>query len=132
MPFVPVPKDLTKVKTRVVLNLTKRQLICFSCAIVVGVPTYLVTRKPIGGSAAVLIMIALMLPFFFLAMYEKDGRPAEKVLRDFLRAKLWPRVRPYRTENLYTYLQKEGKPIAKQGKATAKAPVGKRASGKKQ
>ena len=26
MAFVPVPKDLTKVKTKVALNLTKRQL----------------------------------------------------------------------------------------------------------
>ncbi|MDR0905509.1 MAG: PrgI family protein [Oscillospiraceae bacterium] len=126
MPFVPVPKDLTKVKTKVVLNLTKRQLICFSCAAIVGVPTYLVTRTTIGGSAAAIVMIALMLPFFFLAMYERDGRPAEVLLRNFLRAKLWPRVRPYKTENLYKYLQEEGKTIAKQGKATAKAAVGKR------
>ena len=29
MPYVPVPKDLTKVKTKVVFNLTKRQLVCF-------------------------------------------------------------------------------------------------------
>ena len=29
MPYVPVPKDLTKVKTKVALNLTARQLICF-------------------------------------------------------------------------------------------------------
>ncbi|MDR0862988.1 MAG: PrgI family protein [Oscillospiraceae bacterium] len=69
-----------------------------------------------------------MLPFFFLAMYERDGRPAEVLLRDFLRAKLSPRVRPYKTENLYKYLQKEGKAIAKQGKTTA--TVGKRPAGK--
>lgn len=29
MAYVPVPKDLTKVKTKVAFNLTKRQLICF-------------------------------------------------------------------------------------------------------
>ncbi|RHT37082.1 PrgI family protein, partial [Firmicutes bacterium AM29-6AC] len=28
MAYVPVPKDLTKVKTKVMFNLTKRQLIC--------------------------------------------------------------------------------------------------------
>jgi len=32
MAYVPVPKDLTKVKTKVALNLTKRQLIFFSLA----------------------------------------------------------------------------------------------------
>ena len=30
MAFVPVPKDLNRVKTKVMFNLTKRQLICFS------------------------------------------------------------------------------------------------------
>ena len=29
MAYVPVPKDLTKVKTKVAFNLTKRQLVCF-------------------------------------------------------------------------------------------------------
>ena len=38
MPYVPVPKDLTKVKTKLMFNLTKRQLICFSAAAVVGLP----------------------------------------------------------------------------------------------
>lgn len=37
MAYVPVPKDLTQVKTKVALNLTKRQLIFFSMAAVVGV-----------------------------------------------------------------------------------------------
>lgn len=32
MPYVPVPKDLTEVKTKVAFNLTKRQLICFGGA----------------------------------------------------------------------------------------------------
>ena len=27
--YIPVPRDLTRVKTKVFLNLTKRQLICF-------------------------------------------------------------------------------------------------------
>ena len=39
MAFVPVPKDLNRVKTKVMFNLTKRQLICFSIAAAVGVPT---------------------------------------------------------------------------------------------
>ena len=38
MAYVPVPKDLTKVKTKVALNLTKRQLIFFSIAASSGSP----------------------------------------------------------------------------------------------
>jgi hypothetical protein len=123
MAYVPVPKDLTKIKTKVALNLTKRQLVCFSTAAAVGIPSYLFSRGAIGNSAAVILMIALMLPFFFLAMYEKDGQPAEKIIRNILRAKLWPRTRAYKTENLYKYLNEEGKPIARQEKTKAASPA---------
>lgn len=107
MPYVPVPKDLTKVKTKLAFNLTKRQLICFSLAALVGLPVYFLTRGAIGNSAAVLLMIGLMMPFFFFAMYERDGQPAEKLLKNRLRHKLWPKKRPYRTENLYKSMSKK-------------------------
>lgn len=119
MPFVPVPKDLTRVKTKVALNLTKRQLICFSIAGAIGIPTYLLTRTTIGNDAAVILMIGLMLPFFFFAMYEKDGQPAEKIVRNFLRAKLWLGTRPYKTENLYRYIEKEGNTLVNQEKTAS-------------
>ena len=38
MAYVPVPKDLTKVKTKVAFNLTKRQLVCFGGGALIGVP----------------------------------------------------------------------------------------------
>ena len=127
MPYVPVPKDLTKVKTKLAFNLTKRQLICFSLAALVGLPVYFLTRGAIGNSAAVLLMIGLMMPFFFFAMYERDGQPAEKLLKNRLRYKLWPKKRLYRTENLYKSMsKKEVTRIAKNqaaggpGKASAK------------
>ena len=133
MPFVPVPKDLGKVKTKVAFNLTKRQLICFSIAGAIGIPTYLLTRTTIGSDVSVILMIGLMLPFFFLAMYEKDGQPAEKVVRNFLRAKLWPGVRPYKTQNMYKYIQEEGFPIAenKTAASAGAAPFAKRETGQK-
>jgi hypothetical protein len=131
MAYVPVPKDLTKIKTKVALNLTKRQLICFSLAAAVGLPVYLLTRSAIGNSAAVILMITLMLPFFFLAMYERDGQPAEKLMRNFARAKFWPGTRPYITENLYKYLSEEGKRIAKQEKTTGAPPSEKHQASKR-
>jgi hypothetical protein len=128
MPFVPVPRDLTKVKTKLALGLTKRQLICFSIAAAVGLPVYFLTRSAIGNSAAMLLMIGLMLPAFFMAMYEKDGQPAEKVLRNMLRHRWYlPITRPYRTENIYAYLHKEGKAYANK----AAAPTGKAAGRRK-
>lgn len=118
MAYVPVPKDLSNIKTKLAFNLTKRQLICFSAAASVGLPTYLLTRGALGNSAAMLLMIGLMLPFFFFAMYEKDGLPLEKVLKNIIRTCfLYPRVRPYKTENFYALLsEKEAKPIAETDK----------------
>lgn len=49
MAYVPVPKDLTQVKTKLVFNLTKRQLIFFSLAAAVGVPLYFLLRKRIDS-----------------------------------------------------------------------------------
>jgi len=128
---VTVPKDLSKVKTKVALNLTKRQLICFGAAAVIGIPLYIFTRGAIGNSAGALLMIAVMFPFFFLGIYEKDGMPAEKILRNIIRVSIvWPGKRPYKTENLYDILEKEGKNSATQNKAAAKTPVSKRKTGK--
>ena len=112
MPYVNVPKDLTKVKTKVVFNLTKRQLICFSVAAVIGIPIYFLTKGTIGNSAALLLMIGAMAPFFFIAMYERDGQPAERIMKHILRHKIWPGIRPYKTDNLYRYLTKEDNTLA--------------------
>ena len=100
--FVSVPKDLTKVKNKIIFNLTKRQLICFGIAAAVGVPFYFLTRGIIGSSNAATGMCLLMLPAFLFAMYEKDGLPLEKVLKNMITVKfIRPPVRKYQMENLY-------------------------------
>jgi hypothetical protein len=131
---VSVPRDLTKIKSKVLLGLTSRQLICFGSAAAIGVPTYFFTRGVLGNSGAVMLMIALMLPAFFVAIYEKDGLPAEKILRNILRSRFFfPTKRPYRTENFYTLIVKEAlfaRQIHKTGTAET-TPVGKRKTGRK-
>lgn len=108
MAYVPVPKDLTKVKTKVMFNLTKRQLICFGSGALIGVPLFFFLQKPLGNSSASLSMILVMLPFFLLAMYEKNGQPLEKVLGNILWVCfLRPRQRPYRTNNFYAALERQ-------------------------
>jgi hypothetical protein len=131
MAFVNISKDLSKVKTKVALNLTKRQLVCFGAAAAIGIPTYIFTRGALGNTGAALLMIGLMLPPFFMAMYEKDGQPAEVLLRNCIRAHfVWPGTRPYKTENFYEVIEKEGKRVATEIKTAAKTPVAKRPAGK--
>lgn len=108
MPYVPVPKDLNAVKTKVAFNLTKRQLICFFLAAAVGVPTYFLTRGFLGTTGAVMALLAAALPFFFFAMYEKNGQPLEKILKNYINTKYRrPKVRPYQTNNIYSAIEKQ-------------------------
>ena len=43
--YIPVPRDLTRVKTKVFFNLTKRQLICFGAAALIGVPLFFLVKS---------------------------------------------------------------------------------------
>ena len=79
MAYVPVPKDLSKVKTKVAFNLTKRQIVCFAVALLLGLPLFFLLKDSTGTSLASMAMIAVMLPCFLFAMYEKHGQPLEVV-----------------------------------------------------
>ena len=105
MAFVSVPKDLSKVKSKVAFNLTQRQLICFGTAAAVGIPFYILTKDTLGTSTSGIFMVLIMLPFFFLAMYEKDGLPFEKILGNFILFLLHEQVRTYHTENIYRQME---------------------------
>ena len=109
MAYVSVPKDMKEVKTRLILNLTQRQVVCFGVAAVIGVPLFLSTRGALGNSIAMTLMIVAAMPAFFFAIYNKDGIPAEKFFLLILRNKIfYPKVRVYETENLYAYIEQEG------------------------
>ena len=110
MAYVPVPKDLSKVKTKVAFNLTKRQLVCFAAALGVGLPLFFLLKDSAGTSLAAMAMIVVMLPCFMVAMYEKHGQPLEVVIRNIVQTKfIRPKERPYQTENLYTVLERQRK-----------------------
>lgn len=108
MPYVQIPKDLAKIKTKVAFNLTKRQLICFGLAGVTALPTYFLTREAIGNMGAMLLLIVVAMPSFLVAMYEKNGLPFEKVAKAVIKSRFMrPKIRPYKTENLYEYAEKQ-------------------------
>ena len=124
MAYVPVPKDLTKVKSKLLFNLTKRQLICFGGGALIGVPLFFLLRGSLGASSAAILMVLSMMPLFVMGLYEKNGRPLEKVLGDVIQTVfLRPKRRPYQTDNLYAALmrqeqmEKEVQRIVRQTKA---------------
>ena len=128
MAYVTVPKDLTKIKSKMLFGLTKRQLVCFGSAALVGVPLFFLSKGSMGTTPAALCMILVMLPFFLFAMYEKNGQPLEVFLGHLIQNKFIRRsVRIYQTNNLYSalvrqsQLEQEVKRIARKGRKTGKA-----------
>lgn len=108
MAYVPVPKDMNAVKTKVAFNLTKRQIICFSAGLAVGLPVFFLVKGHMSSSSATLLMILIMLPFFMFAMYEKNGQPLEKIIRNIVQVVfLRPKERPYETNNFYAAVMRQ-------------------------
>lgn len=108
MPYVPVPKDLTHVRQKVLFNLTRRQLVCFLGGALVGAPLFYLLKPYVASSAASLVMVLVMIPFILLGVYEKNGEPLEVVLKHFFTATfLRPKKRPYQSENLYDALERQ-------------------------
>ena len=83
-------------------------------------------------------MIVIMLPLFFLAMYERDGQPLEVIARHFIETKfIRPKIRPYRTDNYYRTLERQAwaeeevAKIVRRHQETAEKPVRKKGTGAK-
>ena len=131
MAYVPVPKDLSKVKTKVAFNLTKRQIVCFAAALILGLPLFFLLKDSAGTSFSTLVMIAIMLPCFLMAMYEKHGQPLEVVVKNIIQTKfIRPKERPYQTENFYAVLEKQRK-LEKEVSAIVKRNNQRRRTGNK-
>jgi len=106
--YVTITKDLTEVKDKVAFGMTKRQIICFSLAGVTGVGAYFLLRQPLGNDIALLMLIALAAPFMLFGLYEKNGQPLEKILKNIIRVRLIiPAARPYRTQNRFAALERQ-------------------------
>jgi len=100
--YVSIPKDLTRVKAKFVMGLTKRQIVCFGAAAAMGLPLFFLAKTVIPTGAAAFLMVLVMVPWFLFAMYEKHGQPLEKFLRSVIAVKfIRPKIRTYQTNNLY-------------------------------
>ena len=102
MAYVSIPKDLTAVRTKFIMGLTKRQTVCFGAAAATGLPLFFLLKTALPVSLSAMLMVIVMLPWFLFAMYERNGQPLEKYLRCIIAVKFKrPKIRTYRTDNLY-------------------------------
>lgn len=73
MAYVTIPKDLSRIQSKVLFGLTKRQVICFGAAALVGVPLFFLAKASLGTTTAALCMILVMLPFSCLPCTRRTG-----------------------------------------------------------
>ena len=123
--YISVPRDLTRVKTKVFFNLTKRQIICFSIGAAFGLPVFFLLKAVAANiSFATLGMLGVMMPAFMMAMYEKNGQPLEKIMKHYIEAMfVRPKVRPYKTNNYYKLIEQIGKEVEDVAVRNDKEPV---------
>ena len=94
-------------------------------------PLFFLLKDSTGTSLASMAMIAVMLPCFLFAMYEKHGQPLEVVIKNIIQTKfIAPKERPYRTDNLYSVLERQRK-LEKEVSAIAKGNTKKQRGGKR-
>ena len=130
MAYVQIPKDLSNVKTKVAFNLTKRQLIGFAVAGLIGIPTYLKTRSALGNDLAVFLMLIITIPIFFVVFYEKDGLPCEEYLKYvYLHERHQPKVRV--SKDKFIEMRKEEQDINGKKSGSAKKSRKKKKTGRK-
>ena len=105
--YIPIQKDFSKVKNKIVFGLTKRQIIFFLLGAAVGIPTYIMLKKVVSTDIAGIAMITVMLPFFAFALYEKDGEFLEETLKHIITERyIRPQIRPVANEPLlYSCMQ---------------------------
>ena len=117
MAYVPIPKDLNKVKTKVALNLTQRQLIGFTFAAMIGIPVYIFIKGFVPNDIAIIFLIISTLPIFFATLFEKDGLIFEKYFKYIYLHKFYQPQKRVRKE---VYLEQQKKKSAAKAHAKQK------------
>ena len=76
--------------------------------LIIGFTTLHYRSVEAGARFQAFITSLKLLPFFLLAMYEKNGQPPEKLIRNIVQVCfLRPKQRPYRTNNFYDLLNRQ-------------------------
>lgn len=107
---VKLPREIRDFKSKVIFNLTLRQIICLVLALGINIPLYIFLKSVFIEDIASWIVLIVSLPIFLVGFVKKDGMPYEKYFLIMLRFHfLTPRIRKYKTENAFTYLLNEEK-----------------------
>ena len=120
---VDIPKELKSIKSKLFFGLTKRQLIGFGIAAVLGIGMFLML-KGISSDVAMYGLFLMSAPVIFITIFTKDGLPAEEWI------KLWIEYNYISTPKRYfkvskknVWLAKERKIFKERSKSNGEKPI---------
>lgn len=119
---LPITKDITKYKPKLLLGLTTRQVICTIIAIALVVPTYLVLSKLFIKDVVYVLTLAVAAPPILCGFVQRYELPYEVFAKLWVKSNLLtPKIRKYQQTNtfeeFFDKFDDEGNLISEQDKA---------------
>lgn len=97
----PIPKDISKYQTKLMLGLTTRQVLLFFPGVTIAVIVFFLLKSSIGDLALFFALLTAC-PFILFAGFRPLGLPLEKFISTALLPMLLaPTNRRYKTKNSY-------------------------------
>lgn len=104
--YVEVPKDFDEIKQKIVFGLTKRQLVCFGIAGVMGGLTFWATLDKLGMTGASYCLCFAAAPAALFGVYYHNGLYLEQKLKLIFNFKNSRNIKTYQSENFYEKVEK--------------------------
>lgn len=124
MAFVTIPKDLNNIKTKFLGPFTKRQCIFFGSGILCALPVYFGVKAATNTTIGFYALLAILFPFFIMAMMEKDGLPMEIYIKNWILHKIRPQIRLNKCFNIYSFYAVNGKKLRRKKRNGKKHTTG--------
>lgn len=105
--YVQIPKDLREIKQKFILGLTKRQLICFSIGLAMGLPVFWLTKNFLGLSGGIAAMGIIAAPAILCGIYKKNGIFLERQIKNMIKYFKSPRIRTFRNVNNFECIERQ-------------------------
>lgn len=106
MAQIRINRNYDSIEPPVAFGLKLRQLISVIAAAVLGFAVYYMTRKAIGSTGGLTLMMLCMMPVFFIGNYRKDGYYLEKYFITWFRFRFKrPGLRLYDSGNIYEQIR---------------------------
>lgn len=107
---VKINKDIRDYKTKLIFNLTGRQLLFTVLGLLTGFIINSYCEQYIGSELASWLTIIVTIPLFAIGWINIQGMPAELFFKQFLMNEfIHPKKRLYQSDNVFNYIEEQKK-----------------------